>query len=281
MKKSLKIAFFSCLLVFSWRPAAAEIVEEDGEFIVVSKVNPLKDSKEEQSLPQNLPLPKNIKIVSNLVFGGRVYFSNDDFEDHSPPELALDLYSPYTDWHMRNAPNKLEFYLKQGVDNKYICRKGLPYILSVDGIIEIADKEFRKHTHCLPSLGRLWFDNGEYVSFNSDGFLCYDKKDDKILDMEAFSGSLSAIRQFESFKDPDNENRNIEDSLNTRENEHKAALLFQKHLPIALSYGDYAVSFTYPDPAPIKEFQKQLNNPQRLKENIEYSERTRKDPGCG
>ncbi|QCE34708.1 hypothetical protein FAI40_04710 [Acetobacteraceae bacterium] len=62
MKKSLKIAFLSCLIVFSWKAGMAETVtDEAGNQNVVSK----------------LPLPENIKIVSNLAFGGRFYLRED------------------------------------------------------------------------------------------------------------------------------------------------------------------------------------------------------------
>ncbi|QCE34709.1 hypothetical protein FAI40_04715 [Acetobacteraceae bacterium] len=282
MKKSLKIAFLLCLMVFSWQSAMAEIVEEDGEFIVVSKVNPLKDSKEEQSLPQNLPLPKNIKIVSNLTFGGRFYLHEDDDDSltHFPIGLRLELYSPYADWHARNAPNELDFSLEQGID-RAICQKKLPYVLSISGMIQISELEFAKHTVPVPSIGLLWFDNGVSVPLNSDATNSYTYGSGKVVPKKDFFWGV--LNRYRASLDPeslDYKQKRASDAFITHGNEHQAALLFQKHLPIALSYGDYAVSFTYPDPAPIKEFQKQLNNSQRLKENVAFVEASRERGSC-
>ncbi|QCE34707.1 hypothetical protein FAI40_04705 [Acetobacteraceae bacterium] len=161
-----------------------------------------------------------------------------------------------------------------------MCRKKMPYILSVQAMMEISEAAFVQHTTPIPPIGRLWFDNGESISLNSDAQGSYTDASGKEAKKDIFFGASYQYRQFSKPKDADPEKISLEDSFNTRENQHKLALLFQKHLPIAISYGDYAVSISYVDLAPVKEFQKYLNDQQLLKETAEYADRPTKAGEC-
>ncbi|KMQ87282.1 hypothetical protein RF55_13471 [Lasius niger] len=241
-----------------------------------------------QEIPKNLPLPANLKILENLPFGARFYMYEDDSAAHAPPEPTLDLYSPYYGGNTWRAKNELLFSLKQGV-SKHICEKKMPYILAVDGMVSIAVKEFAKHTKCTPTIGLLWFDNGESVSIGSDKSSCYsggvpDGKGGTLNNQgNHFFGTLDAYVDYKETDTPEMREakfNNHDDEFQTREIQHKLATLFQHHLPIAVSYGDYAVSFSYPDPTPIREFQKKLNDPKIFQEVFEYDQASTLSGDC-
>ncbi|QCE32907.1 hypothetical protein FAI41_04480 [Acetobacteraceae bacterium] len=253
---------------------------------VISKMEPFRTLPDKLEIPKNLPLPENIKIVENLPFGGRFYMYEDDSSAHHPSEPTLILYSPYFGSNTWDSKNELRFSLKQGL-TKYACRQKLPYRLALDGMVMISAEAFAKQTKCLPSIGLLWFDNGETVPIGSDKSSCVfmpkqDENGEAIKnDGNYFTGFLDAFADSSDWHALDYEEKYQERTLVSKKIAEKTASLFQHHLPIAVSYGDVAVSFTYPDPTPIKEFQKKLNDPKVFQETFEYSQSSILSFGCG